>query len=388
MHHRLSQLTYRKQARAASEPSAGFFLSSRAVLLTGITLLSGCSVLAEAPGSDASESDVSQKEQAVLGGMLSERESVVLVQSQGANGISVCTGTLVAPNLVVTARHCISTFTDGDFSCTISGFLDLSRPRSPASAGDVGLPFAPANIAIHEGTVPDLDTPTSIAREVFAPETDTICRNDIAFVVLEDELDLPFETIRFDEGVVLGEPTTVVGYGLNDARRVQRTERPNVIIQAIGPSDFYSIEGNALPRTFVLGTSVCPGDSGGPSYSDETEEVLGVFSFFRGNCESSEARNFFTHIAPFKDVALKAFREAGYAHLVEPEEPPDEEPPSASGGAPRADDKTTDSREAGGCVFTPRRSDGTLHFLMWCLLSIAIRRVRGAPKRRASCPRP
>lgn len=351
---------------------------SRITLSIGFALLCGCSSFTEAPGSEASRNHISEKEQAVVGGTLSARESVVLVMSEGATGTSMCTGTIVAPNLVITARHCISTFTDGDFSCTINGFLDLSRPRSPASAGDVGLPFAPDKITIHAGTVPDAETPTSVAREVFAPETDTICRNDIAFVVLEDELDLPYESIRLDQGVVLNEPTTVVGYGLNDARRVERTERSDVLIQAIGPSDFYPVEGNALPRTFVLGRSVCPGDSGGPSFSDETGEILGVFSFFRGSCESSEARNFITHVAPFKDVALQAFAEAGFLHLVEPEEPPDKEPPPLSdGGSPPSESEKPShaKKNGGGCSFQTSRGNTAPHFLMWCLLSMTIRRI-------------
>jgi hypothetical protein len=366
MHHKLPQLNS---------------ISPR-LFAVGIVIFTGaCSGSAERWENESSDVGAAQKRQFVLGGTLSDRESVVLVSGKGPNGTTGCTGTLVAPNLVVTARHCVSTSTPGDFSCTINGFIDLSRPRSPAAAGDMGFLFAAEDIAIHAGTVPDFENPTTVGRRVFAPETDTTCRNDVAFVVLEEELSLPYESIRWDEGVSLNEPTTVIGYGLNDNRSVERTERSNVRILAIGLSEFYEVEGNALPRTFVLGTSVCPGDSGGPAISDETGEVLGVFSLFRGACESSEVRNFFTHLAPFKNVAADAFREAGYSELIEPSEPMEEPPePPAEGGAPPDDDDQDDegsqrSGDGGGCSFHTGPGPSSAHFLMWSFFVLIIRQL-------------
>lgn len=346
------------------------------------SMILGCSHEMEDVSDEGSIATISQR---VVGGTLSEREAVVLVRSRGPRGNNSCSGTLVAPNLVLTARHCVSAFTNGDYSCTIDGFVDLSRPRSPANAGDMGLPYPPENVGIHVGTVPDFDSAATVGRAIFAPETDTICRNDIAFVLLEDELDFDFSTLRLEEGVAQNEPTTVVGFGINDNRRIERTERSDVLIDAIGFSEFYPVEGNALPRTFVLGRSVCPGDSGGPAFSDETDEVLGVFSFFRGDCESAEARNFFTQVAPFRSVALQAFEEAGYLELVEPEEepPPMEEPPPPEvGGSPPLDEESgKEPGKKGGCAYQPHTHDGfgsSLFLFLFLALTYRRRRICGA----------
>ncbi len=352
-------------------------------LALGIVAIAGASSGCAYDVREAStDSSIGTKSQPVIGGTVSERESVVLVRSRGATGTSVCSGTLVAPNLVLTARHCVSAFQNGDFMCTIEGFVDLSRPRSPVNAGDMGLPYPPEDVGIHVGTEPDFDDPTTIGRAIIAPESDTICRNDIAFVILEEELDVEYSPIRLEDGVVQNEPSTVVGFGLNDNRRIERTERSGLPIVAIGFSDFYPVEGNALPRTFVLGTSVCPGDSGGPAYSDETEEVMGVFSFFRGDCESSEARNFFTQAAPFRSIALQAFQEAGYLELIEPEEPPPPEdpPPDETGGAASETDDSEGppTKDKGGCAYQPAGDNSVGRLIMLALgVFVTYRRRRG-----------
>lgn len=296
--------------------------------IVGALVIGGCS------GGPPTE-ELTEKLQPVLGGTASERSTVVYVRNTGGNLPTGCTGTLIAPNLVVTARHCVSSFTNGTYSCTIDGGLDLSRPRSPANAGDMGLAYPPENIAVHTGLRPDTSTPDAAVHMILTPETDTICRNDLAFLILEKDIDAPVTSLRLEAGVVVREAVTVVGYGTNDVRITERTERSGLAVLAVGPSEFQPIEGNALPRTFVIGPSVCPGDSGGPALSEERGDLIGVFSFFRGDCASSEARNFFTEVGPFHDLAREAFEQAGHSELINA-------PPAGIGGGGGGEPNTPD----------------------------------------------
>src|SRR5664280_2851838 len=64
--------------------------------------------------------------QDVLYGKISgpEDDAVVKLESVAASGTMWgCTGTLVAPNLVLTARHCIANFVDGRWTCDANGNL-------------------------------------------------------------------------------------------------------------------------------------------------------------------------------------------------------------------------------------------------------------------------
>src|SRR5690606_17188300 len=302
-----------------------------------------------------------QARQPVIGGVPSgaERDAVLLMLAEGPDRATLCTATLIAPNLVVTARHCISVYVEGTFFCTIEGNLDLHRPRNPPNAGEMGFAYPAEVISFHAGQVPDFDVPTTMGKRVFVQDTDTICRNDIAFVLLEDDLDLPIAPVRLDRGTFPGEATLVVGYGLNETRENTRHERADVEILDVGPSDYFPALGNALPRTFVVGPSACAGDSGGPGLSQETGAVLGVSSLTRGECESSEVRSFFTQIAPYEALAREAFAAAGHEPRLEgSDEEPEPTPGGLTGGAgaegagaepPSSGAGTTDA----GCTLSP-----------------------------------
>ncbi len=340
----------------------------------------------EAGGAAVAEGAARTK-QPVIGGAPSDADSVLLMLAEAPGRATLCTATLIAPNLVVTVPHCISVYAEGTFSCTIEGNVDLNRPRNPPNAGEMGSAYPPEAISFHAGRDPDLGTPTTVGKRVFVIGTDTICRNDIAFVLLDDALDLPIAPVRLDRGTFPGEVTTIVGYGINESRRNTRHERADVEILHVGPSDYFQFSGGALPRTFVVGPSACRGDSGGPALSQETGAVLGVSSLSRGECESSEVRTFYTQLAPYEALAREAFAAAGHEPLLEPREEEEEEEPDpvhggvageAGSGAVSPGPGTTD----GGCALS--RSPGAPQ-LGWAgalgvflCAALARRRVRGA----------
>jgi hypothetical protein len=309
---------------------------------------------------------------------------VLLMLANGPDRGSQCTATLVAPNLVVTVRHCISVFQEGTFSCTTAGNIDLNRTRNPGDAGEMGPVYAPEEVAFHVGANPDLEHPVALGQQVFAAETDTICRNDLAFVVLDRSLELPVVPVRLGRGTFPGETTLIVGYGINGTGMTTRHERAAVEILHVGPSEFFPLEGEALPRTFVVGPSACSGDSGGPALSEETGAVLGASSLSRGACESSEVRNFYTQLAPFEALAREAFAAAGHEPVLDLEPPPDGEGGSSGGPATGDAGATVDPSPGGGqssgCAWSGRPLAGFGGSRIW----LGLAAVWFGARRRAS----
>lgn len=331
--------------------------------------LLGCSAL-----NDTEPSPRLTKSQAVLGGEPSDNEAVMMVLSTRRDSISLCTGSLIAPRLLLTARHCVSTYIDGDFSCTLDGEIDLSRRRTPANAGEMAAVLDGSAVSIYRGREPDFSAPSSVGLQVLAPETTSICRNDIALVVLDQDLDLPVLPLQLSSVPRPGELTTVVGYGTNEQMINHRRERSGVTVLAVGQSEFFDTQGQALPRTFVVERSVCPGDSGGPALSAETGEIVGVFSFYRGDCHSSETRNFFSQLAPYRELIQAGFEAVGMPF------PPDKnEQPSNQAGAGAFDPELESPASAStGCLFYPASHPryGAADFMIFSLLSASVLKLR------------
>jgi hypothetical protein len=256
-------------------------------------------------------------------------DGVVFLIAKGSK-TSRCTATLVAPNLVITAKHCIVEFSSEPFSCTSEGELTAG-----SRGGAMGAMLAPENISFAVGRDPGLNpVPSALALQIFSVATPSICRNDIAMVLLDRDIpDLPLVPMRLGKGNSRGETLRLVGYGADhDGTFGKRNTLSGQRISQVGVSVFLGEE-NAdpvPPRTFMtLGPSLCIGDSGGPALT-ENEAITAVWSQLVGECGDEDARNFFTQIAPFEDTIVRpAFEAAGHEPLLEVE--------MGSGGAPTAD---------------------------------------------------
>ena len=193
-----------------------------------------------------------------------------------------CSGTLLAPTVLLTAGHCTDNFPGPAFS----GMRVFTE--SDVQDGDNNYPFAGSN---------SVEAVSWAAHPLY--ETAPFFVHDVGVVILEepgvvldaygtlpsaDQLDV-FKTRRGKQDIAF----TSVGYGLQrinpvfiQADRVRMVAHPRLIqINVPGFTGDFSL---LLSNNHATG-GTCFGDSGGPNFLSDTNVVAGVTSFgLNGNC--------------------------------------------------------------------------------------------------------
>jgi hypothetical protein len=240
-----------------------------------------------------------------------------------ANVVYECSGTLIAPNLVVTARHCVSATTDQGFTCDSNG--------NGSSGGAIGADFDPSSLWVFVGVTepPNLaqSNAAAIGAQLFHDDATNLCNHDVALIGLDRSIPTPqaeIATIEFDPKPAVGDVFTAVGWGVtvnsNNGTPAIRQQRANVPISHVGP--YINSDGEEVPpNEFDVGEVICEGDSGSPAL-DAANTVIGVASRGGNNltptstnlaasCEGDETLNYYSQIGAFKDVILQAFSAMG-----------------------------------------------------------------------------
>jgi hypothetical protein len=232
----------------------------------------------------------------------------------------VCTGVLIAPNLVVTARHCVDTITSDTVDCATATFGGLS-----AAAGSF---YITTDATMTDPTSPGWRQVKSIS----VPDDAALCGNDIALLELVSDIAsteatpaTPAVQYPIYNHKHYSTAETAIGYGestpgIKTTSEVRR-ERQNTPISCVYDDPISSEdcvtqdpswEVNARPNEFVAGAGTCQGDSGSGAF-DQTlfqqgmPTVLGVLS--RGSTDgdaSTCSAAIYTRMDAFRDFLVDA----------------------------------------------------------------------------------
>jgi hypothetical protein len=249
---------------------------------------------------------------------LSDR-AVVGIVAQRAVGRQTCSGTLIAPNVVVTARHCVAeTFPD-----VVRCGQAAIGPPVPAAAVDVTTTLTTDN------SLPDDAGAHHGVREIrLAPGGDDACGFDLALLVLADVVD-PSEASplapRFDPQIANNEAYSAVGFGstcsitsgkeecyLQSGTR-RRVDGLRVRCAERCPDWSYAA------TEWQGGDALCEGDSGGPAI-DTAGRVIGIGSRGSSDADGNCTDGVYVRIASWRGLLMAAVLDAAGAAGVEPPE--------------------------------------------------------------------
>jgi hypothetical protein len=218
--------------------------------------------------------------------------------------VTLCSGALVAPNLILTARHCVSRAVTATPSCDARG----QSHNGDHLAEDAD----PSAIAIYVGAHvhPDIDTPRAHAIRTLHPSGRVLCDADVAFLVLDRPLtNVTILPIRLHASVEQGDSVVPVGFGGGVANVVgKRVARDRSTVLATGPASNSETGAVLGPREFEVDSATCRGDSGGPAIDVRTGEIVGVVS--RGGSCWANGNHVYTRVDAYAKLAAAAFHSA------------------------------------------------------------------------------
>ncbi|MGH7280684.1 MAG: S1 family peptidase [Polyangiaceae bacterium] len=202
-------------------------------------------------------------------------------------GEALCSGSLIAPNVVLTARHCVSNTTE-EVEC-------------PAQSAQIQGNLTPSTLTILSGD--DADSAQELARgkKIVTPSSNVLCDEDIALIELDRNVTSITPLSLRSGNVTKGEHLRLVGYGKSSdesgaGAKLLRTNVPVVSVTA---------------HEFETGEATCNGDSGGPAIDETSGEIVGVVSRGGPTCEGAGTTNIFTRTDAFASLIASATGSSG-----------------------------------------------------------------------------
>ena len=209
--------------------------------------------------------------------------AVGILASTGG-GTALCSGALIAPNLVATARHCVAAVpADGVITCPTTKFGALTPAKSIVVTTEADLRAAATSVAVSKVIVPS------------GADQTAVCGNDIALLILAQNISLPdYVTPVINPPMTdhtrYSATVTAIGYGITSATDTSgssagvRRIRQGIALTCIpeDPTFPNCYPSRTLPITtaeFSSGNGTCEGDSGSDAYEQDSFDSGKWFGF-------------------------------------------------------------------------------------------------------------
>jgi len=185
-----------------------------------------------------------------------------------------CTGTLVAPRIVVTAAHCLNT-------------VDAAQIMAVTFAADVA-------------TASDADRVRAIDARIDPAWTSG--NDDVAVLRLEQDAPVAPATLDLANPAKTSASVTVVGFGADDTGNTGRRLSGSALVGTVRAGDFDITAAPAM---------TCGGDSGGPAFENDGagERFVGIASYGDQACTTG---------TEMRVDALSSFLTSAMANLAAP----------------------------------------------------------------------
>ena len=206
--------------------------------------------------------------------------AVVLIDVAGTGW---CAGALLAADLVVTARRCVEIHC-GDPACPARG-AQVTGPRD----------LTTLRILVGEGVSSAVER--ARGREVLLPTGDTLCREDLALLLLTEPIDDVAPFLPSPTGPARGAHVRSVSLAAGS-----KTVRDHVQV------------GATSDREMVLDEAPCAGAPGGALVDETTGELLGVLSRGEPRCGAGSGWDVATRLDAFFPLVERAMAASQMSH--------------------------------------------------------------------------